>query len=130
GEDGGRASGVADRRAVGHARLAAGQEHPVVAGEASSGPVFIVNPASGNGQALAAMGKFRTALGAIEVVETSGPGDAEALAFRAASDGFGPVVVVGGDGTIQEAVNGLMRSPAPPPLGIVAAGSANDIARS
>ncbi len=102
----------------------------MVAGVTSSGPVFIVNPVSGNGRALVAMRKIRAAMGAVDVVETSGPGDAEALAFRAASDGFGPVVVVGGDGTIQEAVNGLMRSGASPPLGIVAAGSANDIARS
>jgi diacylglycerol kinase (ATP) len=77
------------------------------------------------------MGRIRAALGgAAEIVETRGPGDAEAQAMRAAAEGFGPVMVVGGDGTIQEAVNGLMRSPSPPPLGIVAAGSSNDVVRS
>jgi YegS/Rv2252/BmrU family lipid kinase len=76
------------------------------------------------------MKRIRSALGEIEVLETSAPGDAEALAFRAASAGFGPVVVVGGDGTIQEVLNGLMRCAEPPSLGIVGAGSANDIVRS
>jgi YegS/Rv2252/BmrU family lipid kinase len=102
----------------------------VVGQAASSRPCFIVNPAAGNGRARSAIERIRSALGEIEVLETSGPGDAEALAFLAASDGFGPVVVVGGDGTIQEVVNGLMRSPDPPSLGIVGAGSANDIVRS
>lgn len=97
---------------------------------ASSGPIFIVNPISGKGRALRAMDRIRAAMGAMEMRQTSGPGDAETLAMQAAREGFGPVIVVGGDGTIQEALNGLMQVPDPPPLGIIGAGSANDVVRS
>lgn len=98
---------------------------------ASPRPVFIVNPAAGNGRASAAIERIRAAAGgAAEIVMSRGPGDAETQAFTAAAEGFGPVVAVGGDGTIHEVVNGLMRAPVPPVLGIVATGSANDAARS
>jgi YegS/Rv2252/BmrU family lipid kinase len=98
---------------------------------ASPRPLFVVNPAAGHGKALRAMDQIGAALpGGAEVVLARGPGDAETQAFQAAAQGFGPVVAVGGDGTVLEVVNGLMRVPLPPPLCIVAAGSGNDAARS
>jgi len=52
-----------------------------------------------------------TAAGApYEVRETSGPGDATLLAREAAHEGIPTVLAVGGDGTINEAVNGLAGS--------------------
>jgi len=55
------------------------------------------------------------------------------LAEQAARDGFSPIVVAGGDGTIGDAVNGLARAAKfadEPigPLGIMPTGSANDLA--
>jgi YegS/Rv2252/BmrU family lipid kinase len=97
----------------------------------TSHPLFVVNPAAGRGKAMRAMDQIGAALpGGAEVVLSRGPGDTESQAFRAAAEGFGPVVAVGGDGTVLEVVNGLMRVPSPPALGIVAAGSGNDAARS
>jgi diacylglycerol kinase (ATP) len=54
------------------------------------------------------------------------------LAEQAALQKFSPIIVAGGDGTIGDAANGLMRAAqstrAPmPPLGIMPTGSANDI---
>ena len=57
-------------------------------------------------------------------------GDAQELAARAAADGCDRLVAVGGDGTIQEVVNGILESGARLPLGIVPVGSGNDLARS
>ena len=50
------------------------------------------------------------------------------LAEQAAQDGFDVVVAVGGDGTVHEVVNGLMRVPEDqrPVLGSVPIGSGND----
>lgn len=96
-----------------------------------SRPLFVVNPAAGNGRAARVMERARGAFrGPAEVVETVGPGDAERLAHQAAVEGYGPVVAVGGDGTAQEVVNGLMRVSKPPSLGIVAAGGGNDAVRT
>ena len=56
------------------------------------------------------------------------------LAEQAALQRFSPVIVIGGDGSIGDAANGLMRaaqstsSTSPiPPLGILPTGSANDL---
>ena len=45
---------------------------------------------------------------AIEVVETRYRGDAREIAVRAADEGWGALLVLSGDGTINEVVNGLM----------------------
>lgn len=45
-----------------------------------------------------------------EVRETSGPGDAQLFAREAAHERFSTVLAVGGDGTINEAANGLAGS--------------------
>jgi YegS/Rv2252/BmrU family lipid kinase len=66
----------------------------------------------------------------LEVARTSGPGDAERFAREAAGRGCGPIVCVGGDGTLREVASGIMQSPARPVLGIVPAGSGNDFART
>ncbi len=64
-------------------------------------------------------------------IEVTGrPGDAEALAAGAAVAGHDRVIAIGGDGTVQEVVNGLLRQRSPPELGIVPLGSGNDLARS
>ncbi|MEA1677113.1 diacylglycerol/lipid kinase family protein [Nitrospirillum sp. BR 11163] len=72
----------------------------------------------------------------VAVVETTGPRDAERLAGLAAAgaltDGRIPdaVVASGGDGTINEVVNGLLAAPtsAPPALGLIPLGTANVLA--
>ncbi|KIV56570.1 diacylglycerol/lipid kinase family protein [Aneurinibacillus migulanus] len=54
---------------------------------------------------------------------------AEQIAYEE-SGGYNVVVAAGGDGTIHEVVNGLMRLDRRPVLGILPAGTANDIART
>ncbi len=58
------------------------------------------------------------------------PTHAAELAMQAAEQGFARVVAVGGDGTVHEVVNGLMRVPPEkrPVLGVVPLGSGNDFA--
>ena len=69
----------------------------------------------------------------LEAVATRYRGHAAELADRARADGIDLVVVLGGDGTVNEVVNGLLaHGPGPdvPALGVVPGGSANVFARA
>ena len=63
----------------------------------------------------------------LEVLETSHRGHAAEAAAQAARDGFDLVVAHGGDGTVNEVVNGLLSATdaQTPMLGVVPGGSAN-----
>ncbi len=61
---------------------------------------------------------------------TRGEGDAKMAAVEAAVDGFAYVVACGGDGTVNEVVSGLAKVQARPVLGIIPAGTTNDLARA
>ena len=63
----------------------------------------------------------------VELSMTTGPGDAAEIAARAAQNGIADVIVAGGDGTINEAVQGLAGTSAR--LGIIPRGTANVLAR-
>jgi diacylglycerol kinase (ATP) len=96
-------------------------------------PLVIVNPTAGGGRAARIVGWLRERLHArpdarLEVTRRAG--DAERWAADAAGDGHDRVVAVGGDGTIQEVVNGLVNGAQGATLGIVPMGSGNDLARS
>jgi diacylglycerol kinase family enzyme len=64
----------------------------------------------------------------VEVAETSRRGHATRLAQGAAADGVECVVVLGGDGTLNEAANGLARTSCA--LGVLPGGSTNVFART
>ena len=69
----------------------------------------------------------------LDVVETAYRGHAQALAARAAAEDIDVVVSVGGDGTVNEVVNGLLASgPGPhlPMLAVVPGGSTNVFSRA
>jgi diacylglycerol kinase family enzyme len=70
----------------------------------------------------------------LETVETSYRGHAADAAARAVAEGFDLVVAHGGDGTVNEVVNGLLtacQDPLDAPaLGVVPGGSANVFARA
>lgn len=63
----------------------------------------------------------------VEQVSTKGPGDATQIAARAASGGFNEVIVAGGDGTINEVLQGMIGTKAR--LAILPRGTGNVLAR-
>lgn len=72
----------------------------------------ILNPAAGKGSGAEAHQALKQTLEATHLdftlVLTSGPGDATRLARQAAEDGYDVVAAAGGDGTMNEVLNGLM----------------------
>lgn len=61
-----------------------------------------------------------------ELVRTACPGHATEIARRAVREGADRIVIVGGDGTIHEVINGVIGSSVP--LAVIPAGTANDLA--
>ncbi|MCA9957111.1 MAG: acylglycerol kinase family protein, partial [Anaerolineales bacterium] len=69
--------------------------------------------------------------GGVDLVQTERPGHAIELARQAADDGDDMVVAAGGDGTISDVINGVMRgNKGIARLGIIPIGSGNDLAWS
>lgn len=69
----------------------------------------------------------------LDIAATTGRGHATELGRQAADDGLDLVVVLGGDGTINETVNGLLHAgagPHVPALAVVPGGSTNVFARA
>ncbi|HLH40851.1 MAG TPA: diacylglycerol kinase family protein [Bryobacteraceae bacterium] len=95
-------------------------------------PVLIYNPTAGKfrknpqyylERTLAALEQCKLRA---EPVPTKGPGDATAIARAAAASGADLILVLGGDGTINEAVNGMIHSASA--LAILPGGTANVLA--
>ncbi len=91
--------------------------------------LVILNPAAGRGRK-----KLSDILSRLEAFgcrvtlrETTGPGDAGRI-VRQEAHGCDVVAVAGGDGTINEAANGLADMPAAPALAIIPFGTANVLA--
>ena len=94
--------------------------------------VFLFNTAAGKGRAMRDRDRIRAALASAgvegEFLDTERPGHAIHLAEDAGNRGADVVIAIGGDGTVNEAVNGLMRLPAAkrPAFGLVPDGTGND----
>jgi diacylglycerol kinase (ATP) len=95
--------------------------------------VLISNPLAGirsgrrSRQLHEAVAALRSAGIAAELRTTSGPGDGRQLAREAIKKGCDLVIVCGGDGTINEVVNGL--APSRVPLAVLPGGTANIVAK-
>ena len=95
----------------------------------SRNPIVILNPTAnrGNMHQYRALVRSRLQGEQADYIETTKQGEAQERAMQAAKDGR-PVIVVGGDGSVHEVVNGILSAGRRVPLGIVAAGSGNDFA--
>lgn len=95
---------------------------------------LIVNPSSGGEKATGYLGLMKTQLSRMfeEVIvkETEKQGDAVSFAQEAASQGHEAVFCMGGDGTVNETINGLASAGKNVSFGFVPLGTVNDLARA
>jgi YegS/Rv2252/BmrU family lipid kinase len=94
----------------------------------------IVNRSAGGGSAgrrwhrVAVMIAQR--LGPVHAFFTEGPGHATALARQLADNGCDLLIVAGGDGTLNEVVNGIVKGPSSLCVGVVPLASGGDFSRT
>jgi diacylglycerol kinase (ATP) len=103
---------------------------------ATGGTVFVVNPASANGSTLRRWPEIERQAAAAgltgDALLSERPGHVAELTEQAAAGGARLVVVVGGDGTVHEAVNGILRAGAgdSAELAVLARGTGKDFVHS
>lgn len=95
--------------------------------------LIIMNPCAGTKQAnkyfVEIIDVFCRAGYEVSVKTTAGRGDGTTFA-REHGAGFGLIVCIGGDGTFNEVVDGLLEAGLQVPIGYIPAGSTNDFATS
>ncbi|CAM3903524.1 diacylglycerol/lipid kinase family protein [Mesobacillus thioparans] len=96
--------------------------------------MIILNPSSGKEKANDYAEKIEETLRSkyeeIEIRKTEKEGDAAAFATEACVGMYDAVIAMGGDGTINEAINGLAEQEHRPAFGIIPLGTINDFARA
>ncbi len=90
----------------------------------------ILNPIAGSGKKADAVGERLQALAPERFHISQQAGDAERFAREAAEEGAELIVSAGGDGTLNEVVNGLAAARCKAALGLVPLGTGNDFART
>jgi YegS/Rv2252/BmrU family lipid kinase len=99
---------------------------------------IIHNPTSGNGNGLRLLPQIEQLLTkyklSYDLVRTEKIGHGIELTRQAVKDGYKTIIAAGGDGTVNEVINGLMQCKLEglvlPPLGVLSVGRGNDFAGS
>lgn len=96
--------------------------------------MLIVNPTAGRERAKYHKDTLKVQLesmfDAVELRQTGQAGDATKWAEEAVLTGFDAVFCMGGDGTLNETINGLARGNKPVKFGFIPMGTVNDLARA
>ena len=90
----------------------------------------VLNPRAGTALAQEQLAEHLQRLPGLVIAETKQPGDARRLAAEAVQSGCDLVVAAGGDGTINEVLNGVAADFGRASFGILPLGTANDFART
>ena len=97
----------------------------------SGGTKIIVNPAAGGGRTKAIWQDIERQIKKLGIdysfIFTQGVGDATELAKVAVREGFNKIFAVGGDGTLNEVINGIELNQTT--VGIIPTGSGNDLSK-
>ena len=95
---------------------------------------LLYNPTAGRGRAAKRISGVSTLLAEYGVpnvpVASRAPGDLATLAASSIDDGHRQIIIAGGDGSIHEVINGMMRSEESVELGVIPIGTGNDFAKA
>jgi diacylglycerol kinase (ATP) len=99
---------------------------------------IILNPTAGHGNGIKSLPKieqlFTQAGVSFDLQQTERPGNGIEITRQAMHDGYQVIVAAGGDGTVNEVINGLMLSKqeglAIAPMGVLCVGRGNDFSGS
>jgi diacylglycerol kinase (ATP) len=91
---------------------------------------MILNPRAGSAEQAKTLREALAGAVGITLFETDRAGHATKLAAAALETGYELIIAAGGDGTINEVVNGLAADFARARLGIIPLGTGNDLART
>ncbi len=95
---------------------------------------LFVNPTAGRGRAGKRLRRIEELLREagvdFETRLSTGVGDLESQVREAVNQGADRIVVAGGDGSVHEAVNGIMTAEATARLGVIPTGTGNDFAKA
>src|ERR1700759_2520507 len=99
---------------------------------------LLVNPTAGSGRAARRVPELKRALAErgiqAEIAETRAPGDATRLVHEARADGVEILLVMGGDGTLNEVSQGYLDAdgnPLPgPDLALIPSGTGGDFRKT
>lgn len=93
---------------------------------------YVINPAAGGGAINGIQDKLRSRLKELgiegELAKTTGPGDATKMVKAAIERGYNTIVAVGGDGTVNEVINGITKDNVA--VGIIPIGRGNQVAHN
>jgi diacylglycerol kinase (ATP) len=97
---------------------------------------IILNPYAGRWKALERQAEVINLMKStgmeFDLVQTDAPYHGTQLAYEAAKNDFSPIISAGGDGSVSEVMNGIVKAAQedqvePVPMGIIPLGSANDL---
>lgn len=94
----------------------------------------LLNPAAGRGRADKHAQKIVDILQASDVscqlIRSTAVGDIERLAFEIAQSGGKKLIIAGGDGSVHEAINGILHADGNTAFGVIPIGTGNDFAKA
>lgn len=98
----------------------------------TSNILCILNPNAAKGQAITKVDEIKESFSkrnqSVDIIFTSQRKQAITLAYQGAEEGYEIIVAAGGDGTVNEVANGILKSSNKPCFGIIPIGRGNDFA--
>ena len=95
---------------------------------------LFINPTAGRGRAGRRISRIMEILSHAGInfdhTTSRAVGDLESQIYSRARDGAEKIIVVGGDGSVHEAINGIMRAQGRTRLGVIPTGTGNDFAKA